>query len=216
MSNSYAQRTIEPNTPDWLANLVDFYQEHKAIALGIMAAVILIPAGTVFYLHQRTAADGEAQSKLARADQEFYTGNVAAATTFYQDVISGYSGTTSADLAQVGLGRAAMLQGKPADALKAFSAATGSRDALVAAAARRGHAAALEDTGKPADAAKEYAGVAAAAAGDAASDDLISAARAYLAAKDPGPAKVALQKVIALTPDSSRKQDALRMMAEMR
>ena len=215
MSNSYAQRTIEPNTPDWLANLVDFYQEHKAIALGVVAAVVLIPAGTVFYLHQRTAADGEAQSKLARADQEFYTGNVAAATTFYQDVISGYSGTTSADLAQVGLGRAAMLQGKPADALKAFSAATGSHDALVAAAAQRGHAAALEDTGKPADAAKEYAAVAAAATGDAASDDLISSARAYIAAKDPGPAKVALQKVIDLTPDSSRKQDALRMMAEM-
>ena len=62
MSNSYAQRTIEPNTPDWLAVLVDFYQEHKALVLGIVAAVILIPAGTIFYVHQRSAADGEAQS----------------------------------------------------------------------------------------------------------------------------------------------------------
>lgn len=211
--SSYAQRTMEPETPSWAANLVDFYQEKRALVLGVVAAVVLIPAGATFYLHQRAAAESEAQAKLSRADQEFYTGNVAAATTFYQDVITGYNGTVSADLAQVGLGRAALMQGKTPDALKAFSAATGSHDPLVAAAAKRGHAAALEDSGKPADAAKEYEALAATMTGDAASDDLISAARAYIAAKDVAGAKKALQTVLDMSPESSRLQDAQRMMA---
>ena len=120
---------------------------------------------------------------------------------------------SSADLAQVGLGRSALMQGKTADALKAFSAATGSHDPLVAAAAKRGHAAALEDSGKPAEAAAEYAALAASATGDAASDDLISAARAFIAAKDAAGAKKALQSVIDMSPESSRIQDAQRMMA---
>ncbi len=213
--SSYAQRTMEPETPGWAANLVDMYQEKRALVLGVLAAVVLIPAGTIFYMHQRSAAESDAQAKLARAEQEFYSGNVAAATTYYQDVVSGYSGTVSADLAQIGLGRSALMQGKPADALKAFAAATGSRDELVSAAAKRGHAAALEDSGKPADAAKEFDALASSQKGDAASDDLIAAARAYMAAKDTAGAKKALQTLIDMSPESSRKVDALRMMAEV-
>ena len=213
MSSSYAQRTIESETPSWAANLVDAYQEKRALVLGVVAAIVLIPAGTAFYLHQRGAAESEAQTKLSRADQEFYTGNIAAASTFYQDVVSGYHGTISADLAEIGIGRAALMQGKSADALKAFSAAVGSRDPLAAAAAKRGHAAALEDSGKPAEAAKEYSDLAATVTTDGASDDWISAARAYIAAKDTAGAKKSLQAVIDMSPDSSRKPDAQRMLA---
>lgn len=199
----------------WIAAIEDFVAERRGLAIGILAALVLLPLAAGFYLRAQASAEREAQSTLARADRELLSGNVAPAATFYQDVIDRFGNTKSAAWAQLGLGHVAIAQGRPADALTAFSKATGASDKALSAAAQRGHAGALEDSGKPAEAATEYAKLAATETGDQAVDDLLSAARAYKAANNAAQARDILTKLLADSPTTPRAVEIQTLLGEV-
>jgi tetratricopeptide (TPR) repeat protein len=203
------------NLPSWLAAAEDFFQERRSLAIGVLAALLLLPIGSALYFRARAASEREAQAVLARADRELLSGNVAPAGTFYQDVVDRFGGSPSASWAQVGLGRVALAQGRPADALTAFSRSTGARDPLLAAAARRGRAAALEDSGKPAEAGAEYEKLAGLEKDEAAVDDLLSAARSYRNANNVGQARSILTALLKDHPQSPRHVEAQTLLAEL-
>ncbi len=206
--------TSSSDGPSWMASAEEFFLERRGLAIGILAAILLIPIGIGLYMRAQGASEREAQATLARADRELLSGNAAPAATFYQDVVDRFGSTRSAGWAQLGLGHVAMAQGRPADALKAFAAASESRDASLSVAGRRGHAAALEDTGKPAEAGAEYEKLAATETGEDAIDDLISAARAYKTANNAAKAREILTKVLADTPTTPRATEIQTLLGE--
>jgi hypothetical protein len=108
-----------------------------------------------------------------------------------------------------------LAQGRPADALTSFSKASGVRDRTLAVAAQRGHAAALLDSGKPAEAAAEYEKLAATLDGQDAIDDLLSAARAYHATKNSAKARAILTAILTDNPQTPRAIEIQTLLGEV-
>jgi tetratricopeptide (TPR) repeat protein len=200
----------------WLRKLEIFYHAHRTFVLLSAVALLIAPLAVGLYLRGRAATEREAQAVLSRADQEYYNGNISAAGTYYQDIVTRFGGTTSADLAYIGLGRAALVQGKPAEALSAFGKAMNARDPSTAAAAKRGHAAALEDSGKPADAASEYEELAQHENEEDAVSDLLAAARAFKASGKNDDARAVLARAAKDYPNTSLQRDVALALAELR
>ncbi len=216
MTRLTIHRAIESaGAPDWARRLGALYEERRGLVLGVAAGVLAVPLLLGWIMHARGASEREAEAALSRADQEFYGGSAAAAATFYQDVVERFEGTRAAAFANVGLGRVALVQGKPADALAAFAKALDAHDPLASRAARRGHAAALEDTGKPADAGHDYEDLTQTEKDGDAVGDLLSAARAYRAAGKVGNARACLERITKEFADSPHLGEAKAALGEL-
>lgn len=148
------------------------------------AAVAVVAAGIWFMSYAGKRKETFASEALTRAQIVLEQGNIPAASAELQKVADNFKGTAAAGQAILLLNQARMANNQSALAI------TGLQDYIKSglkagelAAAQGLLAAALENTGKPADAAKAYEAAAASAETDyLRSENLLGAGRAYLAA----------------------------------
>jgi len=172
------------------------FAEHNARWLIIGAVIVVAAVAGGVALHRgQLRAQRDASQYLLEGQGAYLQGNYSAAETQLKEMLQTYGRSPSAPAAQITLGDALMAQQRPEEALQAYQSAEGraGRDPLLAAAAQRGQAAALEDLGRLPEASQAYekaAGIG--TLGQV--QDLIAAARTALQASDPARAKSLLER----------------------
>lgn len=171
--------TIESET------LGEFWLLHqKKIIIG---AIVVAAAGGGYWLFQRSAQIKEEKggAAFAAAEASFLGGNQALAVTELEKIVTRYSGTTAGAQAAMLIAQSLMEQGKSAEAVTELEKALGSAPAQLKGGMHALIGAALESSGKPAEAAAAYGRAAAASQFTPDRDmQLIEQARNLVAAND--------------------------------
>ena len=189
-------------------------QRTLAIIAGAVALVAII-AWVIVSSGRRKEEFGNRALLSARVAAE--QGNLPLAATEFQKVIDTYRGTDAAQAAVIGLNQVRMVNGQSdlaAANLREFLASN--PDPRYAAPAHGMLAAALENAGRPADAAASYQ-----AASDAAvvdylkAEDLVDAGRAWLAAGRRQEAEQAYRTVVTRFAETAALTEAKVRLAEL-
>ncbi|MCC6319549.1 MAG: tetratricopeptide repeat protein [Gemmatimonadaceae bacterium] len=182
--------------------------------LGIGVIVVAALAGVLWVVRsQQEGNELTASRQLVAAQRSVGAGNLPLAAADLRKLVDRYGSTRAGREAQVLLAQVELQQGKTADALKVLDemgsggAQAGSMHAL--------RAAALEQTGKPAEAAAEYLKASAATSLSGEAESLrADAARAYLAAGKKDEA-LRIWKDMAANPASVLYSEALLRVGEL-
>lgn len=183
-----------------------FFREHRTLVVaGAVAVVGLFVAAVGWRSHRETAADN-ASAAFLRATDALEESSPASALSALGNVVdtgqAPYSSLSSLYMAELELDA-----GNPAGAAEIYAkAAKEVRPDYLKQAALVGQAFALEQAGKPADAAPAYA--AAAAAGSTYKEQALRGQlRAARAANDSGLAKSAIQGILDAFPETPDADD---------
>lgn len=155
MSNTVAEpvRAAEPDEHPILA----WFQAHQR-AVGIAAGLVFVLGLAGWYVVESgRRKQVQALSALDQARNSMEAGNYPEASTAFQKVTQNYSGTDAAYEAALALNQVRMLSGQSQLAVDDLRKLAASNLPGVYGAAVRSHLGmALENTGKPAEAAAEY------------------------------------------------------------
>ena len=164
------------------AQVVDFLRDNgRNLAIGA-AVIVAAVVGTVLYRNSATGSDKVASAQVAQAYDRLVKGQNDQASAALNDVIRKYGSTPSGNQARLLLGNLELGQGNAAAAQTQFSAFLGHASAsdYLWSGGQRGLAAALENQGKPAEAAAAYEKLLQAPLGDEErARALLDAARAW-------------------------------------
>jgi TolA-binding protein len=95
---------------EWVGAALQFIQERKTLALGILVAIVVIGGGFAAYTWHRTVQEREAQGLLVKASSAMWGGapgaqrNPDEAKKVYAEVAAKYPGTVAAEEALIRLG----------------------------------------------------------------------------------------------------------------
>jgi tetratricopeptide (TPR) repeat protein len=189
-------------------------QRTLAIVLGV-AAVIALGAWMVVSSARRKEEFGNRALLSARSAAE--QGNLPLAATEFQKIIDTYRGTDAAQAAVIGLNQVRMINSQTdlaAVSLREFLASN--PDPGFAAPAHGMLGAALENAGRPADAAAAYQRASEVATVDyLKAEYLINAGRALVAAGKPAEAEAAYRAVITRFPETGALTEAKVRLSEL-
>lgn len=174
--------------------------------LGIIVGVILLALVVLWYLGESgRRKEQQAAEALDQARATMETGNFPEASTQFQRVIEVYSGTDAAYEAVLNLNQVRMLSGQSQLAIEDLQRFIASKPPGRFEAAAQSHIGmALENTGKPAEAAAAYLAAARVAEEPyVQADALLSAARAYRASGSQDAARQTLEDLIRRYPAES-------------
>ncbi|HWN83061.1 MAG TPA: tetratricopeptide repeat protein [Candidatus Udaeobacter sp.] len=193
----------------------------KPLVIGIGVVALGLAIGFLTRGARRTA-EATASEQLAQAQMQLWTegeGNSARAIELANRLIEQSPGTRSGRIAYLVKGDALLQQNDAEGALAAYRTyiAKDTGDPVLRRSAERGVAVALENTGKFAEAATAYEGL---AAGDpkpsVAVPDLMSAARCRERAWDLAGAGGVYEKIVAQYPGEAQAADAKLRLAEVK
>jgi TolA-binding protein len=95
---------------EWIGAALQFIQERKALAIGILVAIVVIGGSFAAYTWHRTVQEREAQGLLMKASSAMWGGapgaqrNPDEAKKVYAEVAAKYPGTVAAEEALIRLG----------------------------------------------------------------------------------------------------------------
>lgn len=137
--------------------IIDWFQAHQR-AVSIAAGVVFVLGLAGWYVVESgRRKQAQALSALDQARNSMEAGNYPEASAGLQKVTQNFSGTDAAFEASLALNQVRMLSGQSQLAVDDLRKLVGSSPTGASGAAARSHLAmALENTGKPAEAAAEY------------------------------------------------------------
>jgi TolA-binding protein len=179
--------------------------------------VLAIGAGAWVAISSGKRKETFAAQQLSAARDLAESGNVPAASAEFQKIITTYAGTAAAGEAVIALNQLRLVNGQSALAiedLQKFIGSSPKADALAAANGLLG--AALENTGKPAEAAEAYKAAAAAATAEfLKTEQMLNQARALRTAGKTAEAETVLRDVVANHPKSPSFTEAQVRLSEL-
>lgn len=180
------------------------------LVVGIVAAVLIAQG--------RVNAEHEAALALLRGQGLYASGDMPAATSQFETIVSRYGSTRSGRSARLFLGNAQLGQGNATGAEQSFRKFLSARvsDPVSEAGARRGLGAALALQNKPADGAAEYVKAARLEGNPLAADDWLQAGIAFLKAGNRSEAAAAFQEILDNYPRSTAVAEARIRLRESR
>ena len=188
----------------------------RALTIGFGIVVLLAVAAWMFVTSGRRK-EAFANQALLQARLTAEQGNLPLAATELQRIIDSYRGTGAAQDAVIALNQVRMINGQSdlaAVSLREFLAAN--PDPKYAAPAHSMLAAALENAGRPADAAAAYRKASEVATVEyLKAEYLVEAGRAYKAAGDTAAAQAAYREVLTRFPNASAVTEATVRLAEL-
>jgi outer membrane protein assembly factor BamD (BamD/ComL family) len=194
------------------------FAKRNARTLTIVAVVAVVSAVVVVMMaRDRAKAEAEAQVLLAQANKEFWRGNVPAATDYYAELVDRYSGTKSGKQGLLFRGDALLESGDCDAAITDYEKflSRERKDKMLRNSARRGIATALEDKGEFARAGQTRERLARDMQGNEAAEELMSAARCYMAANMYGQAIEVYEKIVSQHSDYWGVEDAKVSLQEL-
>jgi tetratricopeptide (TPR) repeat protein len=192
---------------------LEWIRSHSRL-VGIGAIVVAALAGVLWIVRSQNEANELAASRqLVAAQRSVGAGNLPLAATDLRKLTERYGGTRAGAEARVLLAQVLLQQGKPDEAIKLLADAGTSGPTAASVHALRG--AALEQTGKPANAAAEYLRAAAVSPLKGEAESLkADAARAHLAAGQKAEA-LRIWQEMAANPASPLYNEALLRVGEL-
>jgi predicted negative regulator of RcsB-dependent stress response len=192
---------------------IEWIKQHgRQVGIGVIVAAAL--AGVFWVVRkQNEGNEATASRQLVAAQRSVGAGNLPLAAADLRKLVDRYGSTRSGAEAQVLLAQVELQQGKTTEAMKVLDEIGTSGPTAASVHALR--AAALEQTGKPAEAAAEYLKAAAANQLQGEAESLkADAARAYLAAGKKDEA-LKIWKDMASNPSSVLYNEALLRVGEL-
>ncbi len=215
-----APGTLRPEQLSQTDRLWMFWEGNKRLVLTLAVALVVVVLGVVAFLGWRASRNDEATDKLADSVALFETGQFEQALRTdgarmgLKDIADNYGGTKAGNLAHY-YAASSLYELKRYDEAKTYFDAFDGDGTLLGPAADAGLAAILENQNKPAEAAAAYV-----EAADAADSPLftpmhlLSAARAYIAAKRPDDARRVLDRIEADYATSPEAQEIAFMLGQ--
>ncbi len=117
---------------EWVGAAVQFIRERKALAVGILVAIVVIASGVAAYTWHRTVQEREAQALLVKASSAMLGNapgaqrNPDEAKKVYAEVAAKYGGTVGAEEALIRLGNLQFEGSKFDEAVAAYGSYLGS------------------------------------------------------------------------------------------
>jgi tetratricopeptide (TPR) repeat protein len=169
--------------PDLIGRITDFWYAYQRIVLGVVGVVAAAGIIGFFTLQARSRAEAEAAGRLSEANAEYWQGNYQRSLASSQQVASQYGGTKAGRYALRLAADSQYWLGNLKDAIEGYRKyLQGERNPMLADAARRSLANALESERQFDEAARIYAEIAPRLDRESAADALAAAARCHRAA----------------------------------
>jgi predicted negative regulator of RcsB-dependent stress response len=188
----------------------------RALTIGV-AAVVLVAAGSLYYLNYQRTLENSAANRLAELQQTVASGNAQLAIRDLQAFIDRFGGAAAASPARLILADLLVAEGRPEEAVDALGDLPRDLDDPFGIAAARLLAGAHESLGRPDQAVAVYTRLAQRARFPyQAREALADAARVRLQAGDPAAAADLYQRVLdTFDDDEARQQQGLKGYYEM-
>lgn len=214
-----ATTTVEPKTETVTTQSAPAARRSPGTNRGLLVGlgVAVVAVGAYFALSGTSRKETFAEEALTRARAVGESGNLPAASAQFQKVIETYKGTEAAAEAVIGLNQARIINGQTELAVVGLRDFLQSKpDAKLAVPAYGLLGTALENSGKPAEAAGAYAKAADLTAPPyLKAEYLVDAGRAYTNAGKPGDAKAAYTRVVEKLGETASATEAKVRLAEL-
>lgn len=182
---------------EMLEKASSMWQSYGRIGLGVLGAIAVIAVVTVMTLRTRARQEGEAAGKLAEASLRFWQGDYPGSLQAAKQIAQQYAGTPSGADAHRLAGDDAFWTGDFKTAIAEYKLFLDkNRNGILADAARRSLAYALESDRQFAEAAKLYEGLVGAFDRESSAEFLAAAARCYRNLNQPAEAAKRLQRLV--------------------
>jgi tetratricopeptide (TPR) repeat protein len=198
-------------------DFLDFARKHQRILSIVSGATLIIVAGGWLWTTSAKRKEAAAAQALNQARVAAESGNLPLAASDLSRLVERFSGSASADQAVILLNQIRLIQGQRDAAIPSLQEfARGRRPAYVLASAQGLLGSALEDAGRPAEAAEAYRQAAAKAELDfLKATYLLDAGRAAVLAGDSAAAKASYAEVLSTYGTLEQSAEARVRMAEI-
>lgn len=192
------------------------WSDYGRIILGGLVVVAAVVAGVIFFQRNQAQTESQAARQLAEATMYFWQGDYPRSQEIARTVVDRYGSTASGKDALRLLGDNAFWSGDYKTAIEHYRTYLESdRSGLLADAARRSLAYALESDGQPAEAAGVYASLVGKFDRESDGEMLLAAARCEMAAGRPEAAKPHLETLVNQYGETSHARRGREMLAQL-
>jgi TolA-binding protein len=215
LTSHHSTRFEQPGS-EILIPLARFWERQGKIALGAIAVLVVLAAGGYFVLRQRQAAETAAAGKLAEASLLYWQGDFQRSLQMARETAQQYGSTPSGLDAHRQAGDAAFFTGDFKTAIAEYRRYLDkAQKGLLADAARRSLAYALESNHEFAAAEKEYLSLIGRIDRSSSAEFLLAAARCERGQNQPARAVTYLQRLLDEYGDTDYAQQARIQIAEL-
>jgi predicted negative regulator of RcsB-dependent stress response len=215
LTSHHSTRFEQPGS-EIMVPLARFWERQGKIAAGVIAAIVVLAVGGYFVLRQRQAAETAAAGKLAEASLRYWQGDFQGSLQTAREVAQQYGSTPSGLDAHRQAGDAAFFTGDFKTAIAEYRRYLDkAKPGMLADAARRSLAYALESNHEFAAAEKEYLGLVGKIDRSSSAEFLLAAARCERGQNQPQKAVTYLQRLLDEYGDSEYAQQARVQIAEL-
>jgi tetratricopeptide (TPR) repeat protein len=209
-------RTLEPEGAEFLERAADWWRRRQRLVAGAAIGVAVLAAGTLLHLRTRAAQEEQAAGRLAEANILFWQGDYVRSLELSKQVYTQYGGTASGRDAHRLAGDNAFWNGDFKAAVAEYRRYLDKvKTGLLADAARRSLAYALESDGEPLEAARHYDQLVGKLDRTSSAEFLVAAARCYRQAGQPPEAVRRLRRVDEEFGDTYYAQTARIQLGEL-
>jgi len=149
-------RKARPDVEERVDSLVDWLELHSRQLMFGSIGLLLIAGGFWFYRHSNEKQAQSASMALSESESAIASGNLPLAQSGLEKLVQRYGSTPSGAQARVLLAQVHFEKGEYQEGMKELEPVTNDKDAYTAAAALNLTGAALEQSGKYAEAAATY------------------------------------------------------------
>jgi tetratricopeptide (TPR) repeat protein len=207
---------IEDPGAEMIDRARDAYDRYGRLVLGALAAVVVVAALVFFWTRSRQNNEAAAAAKLAEASATFWQGDYPRSTELARQVAQQWGSTRSGADAHRLLGDNAYWTGDVKTAITEYRAYLAKeKSGVLADAARRSLAYALETDGQHVEAAKTYEQIVGAFDRESSAEFLVAASRCYEAAGQREPAIASLRRLLDEYADTTYSIFARMKLAEL-
>jgi predicted negative regulator of RcsB-dependent stress response len=216
LPSQHTTSRLENPGDEILVPLTRAWERHGRIVLGVVAGLVIVGAIGYFSLRSRQAAEEAAAGRLAEATVLYWQGEYQQSLERARAVAQQYGSTPSGIDAHRQAGDAAFWGGDFKTAIAEYRQYLGhQKDGLLADAARRSLAYALESDRQFTEAIKEYEALVGHLDRASSAEFLYAAARCYLQAGQPKPAIERLQRLTDEYGETTYANQARIQLAEL-
>lgn len=210
------QESFEPAGAHLLEQIQVWWAGNQRIVLGVLAGIVVVGAGLAFQLRTRAVQEDQAAGRLAEASVYYWQGDYARSLELAKQVYAQYGSSPSGIEAHRLAGDNAFWTGEfKAAAAEYQRYLEKTKTGLLADAARRSLAYALESDNQPLEAAKLYDQLVGRFDRTSSAEFLVAAARCYRNARQPAEAIRRLKRVDQEFGDTSYAQLARVELGEL-
>ena len=210
------QASLDSEGAEVIDRVVSWWDHYQRAILGAVLGVLVLGGGGFLYYRSRNAQEDQASGKLAEASVLFWQGDYARSMEQAKQIYTQYESTPSGLDAHRLAGDDAFWSGDFKTAVAEYRRYLAKASGVLAEAARRSLAYALESDGQSLEAAKTYEALVGKFDRVSSAEFLIAAARCYRRAGQPAEAIRRLERVDQEFGDTSYAQPARVELGELR